>query len=126
VRVPSPFAGVLLLAAACSSGGDRPAGESLPRGDSVQPPVALDPVPAVAFPDGLTDTASAATVRLRLFVDEQGHVIADSTRVAESSGLAALDSAAVEGAPRIRYAPALRDGEPVGTAFIQPVEFRRP
>ena len=29
-----------------------------------------------------------------VFVDEQGHVVADSTRVAESSGVAELDSAA--------------------------------
>jgi TonB family protein len=126
VRIPSLRAAVLLLAVACSGGGDEPAGETLLRGDSVQPPVALDPVPAVAFPEGLIDTASAATVRLRLFVDEQGHVVADSTRVAESSGVAALDSAAVEGAPRIRYAPALKEGEPVAAAFVQPVEFRRP
>ena len=114
------------LAIACSGGEAQPAADSLAGGASLRAPVALDPVPAIAYPEGLADTAPAVTVRLRLFVDEEGHVIADSTRVAESSGVAALDSAAVEGAPRIRYAPALKDGEPVAAAFVQPVEFRRP
>lgn len=92
----------------------------------IEPPVALDPLPAIAYPPGVTDTGPVVTVRLRLFVDEQGHVVADSTRVAESSGIPQLDSAAVAGAPQLRYAPALSNGAPVATQFVQPVEFRRP
>ena len=126
MRNPLLVAAASALAIACSRGEGQPAADPLAGGASLQAPVALDPVPAIAYPEGLADTAAAVTVRLRLFVDEQGHVIADSTRVAESSGVAALDSAAVEGAPRIRYAPALKDGEPVAAAFVQPVEFRRP
>lgn len=112
--------------ASCSGGGQpAPAADSAPDAPTLEPPVPLDPVPAVAYPQGLEDTSATHTVRLLLFVDEQGHVVADSTRVAESSGIAELDSAAVAGAPRMRYAPALRDGAPVATAFVQPVEFRR-
>lgn len=116
----------LALLAACT-GADRQSGAgAIADTPAVQPPVVLDPVPAIAYPEGLADTAATLTVRLRLFVDEHGQVIADSTRVAESSGVAALDSAAVDGASHLRYAPALRSGAPVAAAFVQPVEFTRP
>ncbi len=63
---------------------------------------------------------------LRLFVDSSGRLTPESTRVSESSGTAALDSAAVRGVARLRYAPARRHGLPVATAFLQTVEFRHP
>jgi TonB family protein len=66
------------------------------------------------------------TVVLRLYVDEQGAVIPDSTRLAETSGYPALDSAAIAGVPEMRFAPARRDGYPVATVFLQPVHFRHP
>ena len=126
MRIAGALFALSMLASACASG--EP--EAAPAGSSgiaaVEPPVALDATPAIAYPAGVDDTTAVLTVTLRLFVDEQGHVIADSTRIAESSGVAALDSAAVEGAPRLRYSPALRDGEPLATAFVQQVEFRRP
>ena len=117
-----------LVLAACTRGADTAAVADSAGADTLQiePPVALDPRPAIAYPPGVTDTGPVATVRLRLFVDEQGHVVADSTRVAESSGIPELDSAAVAGAPQLRYAPALSNGAPVATPFVQPVEFRRP
>ena len=46
--------------------------------------------------------------------------------MAESSGYSALDSAALAGARKLRFAPARRRGLPVATAFLQPVEFRHP
>jgi protein TonB len=52
--------------------------------------------------------------------------IADSTRVVEGSGVAGLDSAALAAVALMRFAPARRDGVPVGTAFLQPVHFRQP
>jgi protein TonB len=59
-------------------------------------------------------------------VDDSGRVVAESTRVQESSGYPALDSAALAAVPRLRYAPALRDGRPVATGFMQPFNFRAP
>jgi TonB family protein len=127
VRFSSLLTSLAVAVAACGRGGEAPpAADSTPDGVALQPPVPLDPVPAIAYPRGLDDTTASLTVQLRLFVDEQGHVVADSTRIAESSGVAALDSAALAGAPHLRYAPALRDGHPTATAFVQPVEFRRP
>jgi len=53
-------------------------------------------------------------------------VAPESTSVQESSGYPALDSAALVAAPELHYAPALRNGIPVATAFIQPIHFRHP
>jgi TonB family protein len=62
---------------------------------------------------------------LRLFVDSAGAIVPDSTRVAESSGYPALDSAALVGSPELRFSPALLKGRPVAAMFLQPVQFRR-
>jgi protein TonB len=68
----------------------------------------------------------AGRVVLRLFVDASGAIVPDSTRVEESSGVPALDTAALAAALNIRFAPALRDGEPVPASFLQPFDFRPP
>jgi TonB family protein len=65
-------------------------------------------------------------VLLRLHVDESGRLVAESTRIAESSGYPALDSAALGAADRFRFAPALRGGTPVAATFLQPIHFRHP
>jgi TonB family protein len=63
-------------------------------------------------------------VLLRLYADSQGTLVRDSTRVAESSGYPAHDSAAVSGAARRRFSPARRRGRAVAGAFLQPIQFR--
>lgn len=91
-----------------------------------EPPVALDPESPVAYPPAVYQQRISGTVLLRLFVDETGKIVPDSTRIQESSGYPALDSAALASAPRLRYAPALRNGVPVATLFTQPIRFRHP
>jgi TonB family protein len=86
--------------------------------------VALNAEPAVQYPPDLYDRRVEGDVVLRLFADSTGRLAAESTRVAESSGSAALDSAAVRGVGRLRYAPARKHGVPVSTAFLQTVQFR--
>lgn len=93
---------------------------------SEDPPVALDAESPVGYPVALYQLRMSGTVLLRLFVDETGRLVVDSTRIQESSGYPALDSAALAAAPRLRYAPALRNGAPVATLFVQPVRFRHP
>ncbi|MEO8201740.1 MAG: energy transducer TonB [Gemmatimonadota bacterium] len=88
-------------------------------------PVAIDPDPPVVYPPSLFQQGIEGTVQLRLFVDEKGVVVPESTQVAESSGYAEFDSAAVAGVPRMHFAPAQHDGRPIATAFTQPVHFRR-
>jgi protein TonB len=88
-------------------------------------PVALNGESPFQYPADLFDQGVEGEVRLRLFVDAQGRVVAESTRVASSSGAPGFDSAAIRGAAVLRFAPARRDGMPVGMAFYQPVVFRR-
>jgi TonB family protein len=90
------------------------------------PPVAINPVSPVRYPPALLQQGIEGSVLLRLYVDSAGVVIPDSTRLAESSGYPALDSAALAGAPELRFSPALLRGRPVAAPFLQPVHFRSP
>lgn len=116
---------LLLLLAACGGGGSRDEGP-LPEGVKDSPPVPLDAAPAVAYPPDLYEAGVSGTVVLRLFVDENGTVIADSARIEETSGHPGLDSAAIRAAPRLRYAPALKGGKAIAAPFRQPIHFRHP
>lgn len=91
-----------------------------------EPPVAINPVSPVRYPPALLSQGIEGRVLLRLFVDSAGNVIPDSIRVAESSGYPALDSAALVGAPELRFSPALLRGRPIAAPFLQPVQFRGP
>jgi TonB family protein len=97
-----------------------------PTSDADQPPVAINPLSPVEYPIPLLEQGIEGRVLLRLYADSMGALVADSTRVAESSGYPALDSAAVGGAAALRFSPALRHGRPVAGAFLQPVHFRNP
>jgi TonB family protein len=97
-----------------------------PTSDADQPPVAINPLSPVEYPVPLLEQGIEGRVLLRLFADSAGALVQDSTRVAESSGYPALDSAAVAGASTLRFSPALRRGRPVGGAFLQPIHFRNP
>ena len=115
---------LLLAATACRAERREPVPGAAPPRD--QPPVALDPVPPVEYPPALYAQGVAGRVVLRLYVDTAGVIVGDSTRIEESSGVAAFDSAALASAPRLRFAPALRDGRPVPAPFLQPFDFRPP
>jgi TonB family protein len=91
-----------------------------------EPPVALNGDAPIQYPPRLYDQNVEGDVVLRLFVDSTGRLAPESSRVAEPSGYSALDSAALTGARRLRFAPARRHGLPIATAFLQPVEFRHP
>ncbi len=97
-----------------------------PTSDADQPPVAINPVSPVEYPVPLLEQGMEGRVLLRLYADSMGTLQPDSTRVAESSGYPALDSAAVGGAASLRFSPALRHGRPVAGSFLQPVHFRNP
>jgi periplasmic protein TonB len=90
------------------------------------PPVALNAESPVGFPPALLAQGVEGIVVLHLFVDANGAAVPESTRVAESSGYPPLDSAALAAVPQLHYAPAMRSGTPVATAFLQPIQFRNP
>jgi protein TonB len=125
MRVPLSIALVLTLACTADTPADD-AGERIPASVGFQPPVSTNPTPPFAYPPALYADGIEGTVILRLVVDEQGQLVSDSTSIAEGSGYPALDSAALAGAADLRFAPALQDGVPVSTVFLQPVHFRQP
>lgn len=118
----------ITLALAGCGGSDAPAERETPPGPppELEPPVALNADSPVSYPPALFDQKIEGDVLLRLFVDSTGKVAPESTRVIESSGYPALDSAALAGSRTLRYAPAKRRGIAVATMFVQPIEFRHP
>ncbi len=78
------------------------------------------------YPPGLYAQKVQGNVTLRIFVDSAGQVVADSTHVAETSGFAALDSAAVKGSRELRFNPAKTRDSSVPVSILFPVYFRHP
>ena len=99
---------------------------TMPAVPAEEPPVALNPISPVRYPPALLERGIEGRVLLRLYVDDSGKVVPDSTRIAESSGYPALDSAALAGAPKLKFSPALHQGKPTPALFLQPVQFRSP
>jgi TonB family protein len=124
------LAAALLLPARCTRPDDatirlpaeRPGSAPPPDG----PPVALNAESPVGYPPDLLAQGVEGIVVLHLFVDANGSAVRESTRVAESSGYPAFDSAAIAAVPQLRYAAAVHAGTPVATAFLQPIQFRNP
>lgn len=73
------------------------------------------------YPDELWDQDIHGQTIIKVFVDTVGRV--DSAQVEESSGYAAFDSAALNGAPRLRFEPGRRGNEPVSMWVRLPVHF---
>lgn len=78
------------------------------------------------YPSALFAAGVEGEVGLRLFIDSLGLVVHESTSVAEPSGHAEFDSAAVAGAPYLEFQPARSEGTRVGKAVVLPVKFRIP
>lgn len=78
------------------------------------------------YPGALYSRRVQGNVTLRLWVDAAGHVRPESTRVAESSGVRLLDSAAVAGSVRLTFTPARHAGQAVAAPLLFPVHFRHP
>jgi TonB family protein len=125
---------VVLFVCACGkhASGARGGGDST-RADAApaltpdqEAPVAVNGDAPIQYPPRLYDRHVEGDVVLRLFVDSTGRLVPESSRVAESSGYPVLDSAALTGAAKLRFAPARRHGIPIAAPFLQPVEFRHP
>lgn len=89
-------------------------------------PVMLNKDLPFRYPVSLYAKKVQANVTLRVFIDKEGQVIAESTHVAESSGIPSLDSAAVKGSGELRFIPAKTRGEAVPVSILFPVFFRHP
>ena len=91
-----------------------------------QLPVMLNERAPFEYPRALLRQKVQGNVILRLYVDSTGRMHPESTVIVESSGRAELDSAALRGAPKLRFSPARRGEMPVATGFLFPVFFRAP
>jgi TonB family protein len=115
----------LVAALLVGAGGPHPAPNGGVPAADVEVPVALNADSPFGYPPALYDRGIEGEVVLHLYVDSTGRLVPESTRIEEPSGTPALDSAALAGAPGLRFAPATRRGVPIGAGFLQPVRFRR-
>jgi protein TonB len=127
--LPALAAIALFGAAACP-----PADSTLKAVDAMtEVPKAPDELPVMLnqelpfkYPDALFASKVQGNVILRIYIDTAGRVWPESTSVMQTSGYPQLDSAAVRGAPQLRFVPAKLKHEPIGVAIKLPVFFRRP
>ena len=89
-------------------------------------PVMLNDEPPFRYPPALWAQRIQGNVTLRVLVDTAGRPTPDSTTIVVSSGIAALDSAALAGAQHLVFRPALSRNVPVSVALLLPVFFRHP
>src|SRR3954466_4783185 len=118
---------VLLVASgACKKGdGSNLSFQTVGRQPDIAP-VMLNKELPFRYPPALYAQKVQGNVTLRIFIDREGAVVADSTRIAETSGFTALDSAAMKGSRDLKFEPAKTQGQPVPVSILLPVYFRHP
>lgn len=89
-------------------------------------PVMLNKELPFRYPPALYAQKVQGNVTLRIFIDREGAIVSDSTRIAETSGFTALDSAAMKGSRDLKFEPAKTQGQPVPVSILLPVFFRHP
>ncbi len=104
------------MAQVFAGGGSNP--DELPVMTNKQPPFRY---PAAAY----AQKTQGNTI-LRIYIDANGNVLADSTNVQESSGSTSLDSAAVVGARALHFVPAKKGGQGMAVSILFPVYWRHP
>ena len=86
----------------------------------------LNKVMPFRYPPALYAEKVQGNVTLRLYVEKDGLIVEDSTRVIESSKIPALDSAAMKGSRELKFEPAKLRGTPMPVSILFPVYFRHP
>ena len=120
---------IVVLGAATAScrNDDGPDGKFMevgPRPDVL--PVMLNKELPFRYPPSLYSKKVQANVTLRVFIDQEGQIVSESTHVAETSGFSPMDSAAVKGSTELRFIPAKTRGQAVSVSILFPVYFRHP
>jgi protein TonB len=98
-----------------------PAGMGRPSAPRLRDRARAERLLQLAYPLHLQRDSIGGTVWLRLWVDEAGR--GDSAALAVSSGEAALDAAALQVAPMLRFEPGMLGGAPIGTWIEFSVRF---
>ena len=89
-------------------------------------PVMVNKQPPFRYPTAAYAQKIQGNTTLRIYIDQNGNVAADSTKVAEPSGNPSLDSAAVVGARELKFVPAKRNGKAEAISILFPVYWRHP
>src|SRR5438552_5000564 len=89
-------------------------------------PVMLNKELPFRYPPALYAQKVQGNVTLRIYIDSNGAIVSDSTRIAETSGFTALDSAAMKGSRELKFEPAKTMGQPVPVSILLPVYFTHP
>ena len=121
--------GTVCCVMCCISCGDSKANQAALLPGVVQPdvlPVMLNKDLPFRYPPALYAEKTQGNVTLHLYIDKNGAVVPDSTRVAESAKVPALDSAAIKGARELHFVPAKLRGVPMPVSILFPVYFRHP
>jgi TonB family protein len=115
-----------MLVAACSGTSGQRQSESVAQPQPDERPAMVNSAPPFHYPVALYARKLQGNVTLHLVVDANGKAVTDSTRVEETSGYPAFDSAAIAGARELRFIPAKLRGEPMAMTILFPVYFRHP
>ena len=126
-RIRSTFAVLILVCGiACKKGeGSNLPFQTVGRQPDIAP-IMLNKELPFRYPPALYAQKVQGNVTLRIYIDRDGSIVADSTRVAETSGFNALDSAAMKGSRDLKFVPAKTQGVPVPVSILLPVFFRHP
>jgi protein TonB len=131
-HIPRARPAIALLAlavAACVNDADTKKMAEVFAGGGGRPdelPVVLNDTLPFRYPPALYAQRIQGNTTLRIFIDANGHVVPDSTSVAEPSGQASLDSAAVVGSRALRFVPAKKGGQGIAISILFPVYWRHP
>jgi TonB family protein len=120
---------IALIASACVTNDDTKKMAEVFAGGGGRPdelPVVLNDTMPFRYPPSLYAQRIQGNTTLRIFIDANGHVVADSTSVAEPSGQPSLDSAAVVGSRALRFVPAKKGGQGMAMSILFPVYWRHP
>jgi hypothetical protein len=89
------------------------------------PVLKLDSLP-FRYPPALYVQLVQDNVTLRLFVDEFGRPVPESTRIEEHAKHPAFDTSALVGSRDLLFRPAYRNGQPIPYSVLFPIKFRVP
>lgn len=120
---------VALAASACVTDSDTKKMAEVFAGTGGRPdelPVVLNDTLPFRYPPALYAQRIQGNTTLRIYIDANGNVVPDSTRVAEPSGQTSLDSAAVVGSRSLRFVPAKKGGQGMAISILFPVYWRHP
>ena len=120
---------IAVLASGCVTNDDTKKMAEVFAGSGGRPdelPVVLNDTLPFRYPPALYAQRVQGNTTLRIFIDANGHVVPDSTSVAEPSGQPSLDSAAVVASRALRFVPAKKGGQGMAISILFPVYWRHP